>query len=110
MEDSQFVVGYCAEIIENFKVGSRKKQFFCMSDHMLEFFIHTVREAFIRKKRKKFGVLPNWGYSPPPFSEAKKVWSFPGGFFRTFFVVLPSHSGITNFILKIVNFFRQCVK
>ena len=27
------------------------------------FFTKILREAFIRKKRKKFGFLPNWGYT-----------------------------------------------
>ena len=26
----------------------------------------SLREAFTRKNRKKFGVIPNWGYPPPP--------------------------------------------
>ena len=45
-----------------------------------------LREAFIRKNRKKFGVLPNWGPPPPPLAKPEKFGKFPA-FSGTFLVV-----------------------
>ena len=60
-----------------------------ISDRMCELcvvqILFFIREAFTRKNREKFGVLPKWGYHPP-FSKLKKFGKFPF-FSGTFFAV-----------------------
>ena len=46
-------------------------------------FEFQIREAFIRKNRKYIGLLPIWGYTPPPFG-GLVISGFFLGYFLSF--------------------------
>ena len=45
--------------------------------------VHRLREAFIRKNRKYIGLLPIWGYPPPPLG-GLVISGFFLGYFLSF--------------------------